>query len=280
MALDQLEDESPKLEKEMGFFDHIDELRKHIIRSAVAILGMAVVVFFNKSLLFDTILFGPVHIDFWTYRQMCDLSYWLTGTDVYCVKEMGFVLSNIDITGQFTQHLFISFVAGFVLAFPYVLWQFWAFIKPALSKKEITYARGFVFFSSMLFFMGILFGYFLLSPLSINFLGSYKVSELVSNEINLESYISFLTTLTFACGLIFEMPMLVYFLAKLGILSSNLMAKYRRYALVVILILAGILTPSPDMASQIMMAMPLYALYEISILVARGVEKNKMKANA
>ncbi len=280
MALDQVENEAPKLEKEMGFFDHIDELRKHIIRSAVAILGMAVVVFFNKSLLFDTILFGPVHLDFWTYRQMCDLSYWLTGTDAYCVKEMGFVLSNIDITGQFTQHLFISFVAGFILAFPYVLWQFWAFIKPALSKKEITYARGFVFFSSMLFFIGILFGYFLLSPLSINFLGSYKVSELVSNEINLESYISFLTTLTFACGLIFEMPMLVYFLAKLGILSSNLMAKYRRYALVVILIVAGILTPSPDMASQIMMALPLYALYEISILVARGVEKNKMKAKA
>lgn len=280
MALDQVENDAPKLEKEMGFFDHIDELRKHIIRSAVAILGMAVVVFFNKSLLFDTILFGPVHLDFWTYRQMCDFSYWLTGTDEYCVKEMGFVLSNIDITGQFTQHLFISFMAGFILAFPFVLWQFWAFIKPALSKKEITYARGFVFFSSMLFFMGILFGYFLLSPLSINFLGSYKVSELVSNEINLESYISFLTTLTFACGLIFEMPMLVYFLAKLGILGSTLMAKYRRYALVVILIVAGILTPSPDMASQIMMALPLYGLYEISILVARGVEKNKKKANS
>jgi sec-independent protein translocase protein TatC len=206
------------------------------------------------------------------------LSYYLTGTDEYCVKAMGFVLSNIDMTGQFTQHLFISFVAGFVISFPFVLWQFWAFIKPALSGMEIAYARGFVFFSSMLFFIGILFGYFLLAPLSINFLGSYKVSELVSNEINLESYISFLTTLTFACGLIFEMPMLVYFLAKIGILGSALMSKYRRYALIVILILAGILTPSPDMASQIMMALPLYGLYEISILVAQKVEQNKVKA--
>ncbi len=276
MALDQL-DETIAPEKEMGFFDHIDELRKHIIRSVIAILVAAVVVFFNKSLLFDTILFGPMHTDFWTYQKMCDLSYWLTNSDMYCVKEMGFVLSNIDITGQFTQHLFISFVAGFIVAFPFVLWQVWAFIKPALSMKEITYARGFVFFSTMLFFIGILFGYFLLAPLSINFLGSYRVSELVSNEINLESYVSFLTTLTFACGLIFEMPMLVYFLAKLGILSSRLMGKYRRYALVVILILAGILTPSPDMASQIMMALPLYGLYEISILVAKSVEKNKKK---
>jgi sec-independent protein translocase protein TatC len=277
MALDQIE-ENIVGGKEMGFFEHIDELRKHIIRSVIAILVCAVVVFFNKSLLFDTILFGPMHTDFWTYRQMCELSYYLTGTDEYCVKEMGFVLSNIDMTGQFTQHLFISFVAGFIVSFPFVLWQFWAFIKPALSGMEISYARGFVFFSTALFFIGILFGYFLLAPLSINFLGSYKVSELVSNEINLESYISFLTTLTFACGLIFEMPMLVYFLAKIGILGSALMRKYRRYAILVILILAGILTPSPDMASQIMMALPLYGLYEVSILVAKKVEQNKLKA--
>lgn len=274
MALDQLEDTLPD-GKEMGFFEHIDELRKHIIRSVIAILVCAVVVFFNKSLLFDTILFGPMKVDFWTYQQMCKLSYWLTNSDMYCVREMGFVLSNIDITGQFTQHLFISFVGGFVVSFPFVLWQLWSFIKPALSHKEITYARGFVFFSSLLFFMGILFGYFLLSPLSINFLGSYKVSELVSNEINLESYISFLATITFACGLIFEMPMLVYFLAKIGILSSTLMRKYRRYALIIILILSGILTPSPDMASQIMMALPLYGLFEVSILVAKKVEDNK-----
>ncbi len=273
MPLDQPEEMQDA--KEMGFFDHIDELRKHIIRSVVAVFVCAVVIFFNKSFLFDTVLFGPIHVDFWTYRKMCELSLWLLNSEEYCVKEMGFVLSNIDITGQFTQHLFISFVAGIVVAFPFVLWQFWMFVKPALSMKEIKYARGFVFFSSSLFFIGILFGYYVLTPLSVNFLGSYKVSELVSNEINLESYISFISTLTFATGLIFEMPVLAYFLAKIGILGSAMMKKSRRYAIVVILILAGLLTPSPDIASMIMMALPLYALFEISILVAARVESNK-----
>ncbi|MBU3662219.1 MAG: twin-arginine translocase subunit TatC [Bacteroidetes bacterium] len=277
MPLDQ-DDYKPE-EKEMGFFDHIDELRKHLVRSAIAILVCAVVVFFNKSLLFDTILFGPIHPDFWTYQRMCEFSYWLLNSDEYCVKEIGFVLSNIDITGQFTQHIFISFIAGVIVAFPFILWQFWAFVKPALSLKEIKYARGFVFFSSGLFFIGILFGYFFLTPLSVNFLGSYRVSELVSNEINLESYVSFISTLTFATGLIFEMPVLAYFLAKIGILSSALMRKSRRYAIVVILILAGLLTPSPDIASMVMMALPLYALFEISILVVGKVEERRNKAS-
>ncbi len=273
MPLDQIDLDQE--EKEMGFFDHIDDLRKHLFRSAIAVIVAAVAMFLNKSFLFDTILFGPVHKDFWTYRKMCELSHQLTGTDEYCVKEIGFVLSNIDITGQFTQHLFISFIAGIVIAFPFVLWQFWMFVKPALSIKEIGYARGFVFFSSGLFFIGILFGYFFLTPLSVNFLGSYKVSELVSNEINLESYVSFISTLTFATGLIFEMPVLAFFLGKIGILSSKLLRNSRRYAVVVILVLAGILTPSPDVASMVMMALPLYALFEISILVVAKVESRK-----
>jgi sec-independent protein translocase protein TatC len=277
MALDQLEDEIIAEEKEMSFFDHVDELRGHIMKSVIAIFVCAVIVFFNKYLLFDVILFGPMHSDFWTYEIMCQLSNRFIGNDMYCVKEIGFVLSNIDITGQFTQHLFISFIGGIIVAFPFVLWQLWRFIKPALNEKEISYARGLVFFSSMLFFTGIAFGYFILSPLSIQFLGSYQVSTLVSNEINLESYVSFISTLTFATGIIFEMPILVYFLAKIGIIGSRLMRKYRRYAIVVILIIAGILTPSPDMASQIMMAIPLYGLYELSILVASQVEKNKTK---
>lgn len=277
MALDQLDDDINSEEKEMSFFDHVDELRSHIMKSVIAIFVCAVFVFFNKYLLFDVILFGPMHTDFWTYEIMCKLSNKFIGNDMYCVKEIGFVLSNIDITGQFTQHLFISFIGGIIVAFPYVLWQLWRFIKPALNEKEISYAKGLVFFSSALFFIGIAFGYFILSPLSIQFLGSYQVSSLVSNEINLESYVSFISTLTFATGIIFEMPILVYFLAKIGILSSRLMSKYRRYAIVVILVIAGILTPSPDMASQIMMAIPLYGLYELSIIVARRVEKNKLK---
>lgn len=271
MPLDQLDEFEDQ--KEMSFFDHIDAFRGHLMRSAIAILGLAVVAFFNKYLLFDVILLGPIHTDFWTYRVMCDIAQQLTNSDEYCVKSMGFTLSNINMSGQFSEHIFISFITGIILAFPYLLWELWRFISPALSKKETRYARGLVFFSSMLFFMGILFGYFFLSPLSINFLGSYKVSEQVSNEINLESYISFIATLTFATGLIFEMPILVYFLSKIGLLGSAWMRKNRRYAVVVILILAGILTPSPDVASQVMMFLPLYGLYEVSILVARNVER-------
>jgi sec-independent protein translocase protein TatC len=275
MALDQLEEEFPDA-KEMTFFDHIDALRGHLIRSAIAVFVLAIVAFINKHLLFDVILFGPTRLDFWSYELLCKFSYWLGGTDEYCIKDIGFVLSNINMAGQFTEHLFISLISGVILAFPYILWEFWRFIKPALSKKETNYARGLVFFSSLLFFLGILFGYFFLAPLSINFLGSYRVSDLVSNEINLESYISFISTLTFATGLVFEMPILVYFLAKIGIMGSRWMKKNRRYAVVVILVMAGILTPSPDIASQVLMFIPLYTLYELSIFVAKRVESDKI----
>lgn len=274
MALDHI-DETFENEKEMSFFDHIDALRGHLFRAAIAVLVCAVIAFVNKHILFDVILFGPTRTDFWTYNLLCKLSYQLTGSDTYCIREMGFVLSNISMSGQFTQHLFISFISGIVLAFPYILWEFWRFIKPALSTKEKTYARGIVFFSSLLFFIGILFGYYFLAPLSINFLGSYRVSDLVSNEINLESYISFISTLTFATGLVFELPILVYFLAKIGLISSGWMKKNRRYAIVVILVLSGVLTPSPDVASQILMFVPLYGLFELSIFVAKGVEKKE-----
>jgi sec-independent protein translocase protein TatC len=275
MALDQIEDELNG-STEMSFFDHIDALRGHLFRSAIAIIVMAIVAFVNKHILFDVIIFGPTRLDFWSYELLCKLSFWVTGTNDYCITDMGFVLSNINMSGQFTEHIFVAFISGVILAFPYVLWEFWRFIKPALSQKETNYAKGIVFFSSMLFFIGILFGYYFLAPLSINFLGSYRVSDMVSNEINLESYISFISTLTFATGLVFEMPILVYFLAKIGIIGSSWMRKNRRYAIVVILILSGVLTPSPDIASQVLMFIPLYSLYELSIFVAQRVEKNKI----
>ena len=188
-------------------------------------------------------------------------------------------MSNISITGQFSQHFFISFIAGCILAFPFILWQFWQFIKPALSAKEKGYARGLVFYSSVLFFTGILFGYYLLSPVSVSFMGSYRVSDEVINEINLESYISFVATLTFATGLVFELPILVYFLAKIGLLTSGWMRKYRRYAIVVILILAALVTP-PDVSSQVLLTIPLLGLYELSIWVASRVERNERATRA
>jgi len=274
MALDHI-DETFEDEKEMSFFDHIDALRAHLFRSAIVVLATTILAFVNKYILFDVIIFGPTRIDFWTYQLLCKLSYQLTGSNNYCISEMGFVLSNITMSGQFTQHIWIAFVSGIVLAFPYILWEFWRFIKPALSNKEKGYAKGIVFFGSLLFFSGILFGYYFLAPLSINFLGSYRVSDLVSNEINLESYISFISTITFATGMVFELPILVYFLAKIGLINSSWMRKNRRYAIVIILVLAGVLTPSPDIASQVLMFVPLYGLFELSIYVARAVEKSK-----
>jgi sec-independent protein translocase protein TatC len=271
MALDQLDFEE---QKEMTFFDHIDELRGHIMRSVIAIVIFAVIAFVNKYLLFDVIILGPTKTDFWSYQKMCELSYLVMGTDQFCVKDMGFVLSNISITGQFTQHIFVSIVAGIILSFPYILWEIWKFIKPALNAKEKGYATGLVAITSSLFFIGVLFGYFLLSPISVNFLGGYRVSESVSNEINLESYISFVATLSLACGLVFELPILVYFLAKIGVLSSHWLIKYRRYGIVVILILSALVTP-PDVSSQVLLTIPLLVLYQISILVAKRVEKNK-----
>jgi sec-independent protein translocase protein TatC len=276
MPLDQIDDNGED-QKEMSFFDHINELRKHLFRSTIAIAIASVFLFLNKHFVFDVVLFGPLHKDFLSYQALCKLSYMVKGTDEYCFKDIGFVLSNISMTGQFTQHLWISFIGGLIVAFPVVLWQFWSFIKPALSNKEIKYARGLVFYSSLLFFAGIFFGYFLLSPMSISFLGSYKVSDLVSNEINLESYVSFISTMTFATGLIFEMPILVYFLVKIGLIGATFMRKYRKHSFVIILIIAAVITPSPDMASMLMMALPLYALYELSIFVALRVEKNRIR---
>jgi len=277
MAIDQ-ENIEPHEEKEMSFFDHIDALRGHLFRSALAIIVFAVTAFVNKHILFDVIIFGPTHIDFWTYRMFCKLSLLIAGNEDYCIKDMGFTLKNITMSGQFTQHIFVAFIAGIVLAFPYIIFEVWRFIKPALNSNEKKYAKGIVFFVSILFFIGVLFGYFLLSPLSINFLGSYRVSDAVSNEVNIESYISFISTLTLATGLVFELPMLVYFLSKIGIIGSQWMKKNRKYAIVIILLVAGILTPSPDMASQIMMFIPLYSLYEISIFVAKSVERGKAKS--
>lgn len=275
MPLDQLDEyDDPK---EMSFFDHIDVFRGHLFRSAIAIIVLAVVSFLSKRILFDVILFGPTRPDFWTYRVMCRLANRLGYGDEYCITEMGFTLKNMHMSGQFSEHIFISFISGLVLAFPYVLFELWRFIRPALSRKELSYARGLVFYGSVLFFAGILFGYFFLSPLSINFLGSYRVSDLVANEINLESYVSFIATLTLATGLIFELPILVYFLSKIGLIGPSWMRKNRRYAVVVILVLAGVLTPSPDIASQVMMFIPLYGLYEASIFVAQRVERTREK---
>ncbi len=193
-----------------------------------------------------------------------------------CITDIGFVVSNISMSGQFTQHLYVAFVAGLILSAPVILWEIWRFIKPALKKSERTKVRGVVFFCTLLFFLGVLFGYYFLTPVSLSFLGTYRVSDQVTNEINLESYIDFVATLTLATGAVFELPVVAFFLAKLGIMSAGFMKKYRRQAILVILIISAVVTP-PDATSMILMTVPLYALFELSILIAQRVDKQRLK---
>lgn len=269
----------PNTKAEMSFMEHLEALRWHLVRAVVAIMVMAIVLFFYKELVFDTIIIAPKNPDFWTYRFLCDLSEKLMMGDLLCIREIPFSLINTQLSGQFTMHMWISFVGGLVLAFPYVLWELWSFIKPALYDKEKNLASGMVFYSTFLFLTGILFGYFIIVPLSVNFLGTYQVSAEVKNLIDMDSYISTVTTITLATGLVFELPIIVYFLTKIGFMTPEYMRKFRRHAVVVILIVAAIITPSPDITSQLLVAFPLYFLYEISIFVSAYVIKNQKLTN-
>lgn len=260
---------------EMHFLDHLEALRWHLVRSAIAIVVFSLVAFLNPEILFDTIILGAKNPDFFTYRMMCLLSEKFN-IDM-CITEVPFTLINIDISGQFTTHIYVAFIAGFIMAFPYFIWEMWRFIKPALSAKERNYSRGVVFFSSILFIAGVLFGYLIISPLSINFLGSYQISQQVANQISLNSFISTVTMLTLSSGVVFELPVVIYFLSKMGLVTPTFLRTYRKHSMVVILIIAAVITPSPDVTSQVLVAVPLFLLYEIGIGVSGIVLKNKLK---
>lgn len=256
---------------EMSFLEHLEALRWHLVRSVVVVVTAAVVMFCYRDFVFDTLIFAPKHADFWTYRAMCWLSHRLGLGDALCLPEMPFQLINTTLSGQFTMHMWVALVAGIVVAFPYVVWELWRFIKPALSERELRYSRGAVAYITALFLMGVLFGYYIITPLSVNFLGGYQVSTEVHNFIEMESFISTVTTITFASGLLFELPVLVFFLSTFGIITPDFMRRFRKHSVVVILIIAAIITPSPDITSQLLVALPLYALYEASIFVSAYV---------
>jgi sec-independent protein translocase protein TatC len=264
---------------EMSFLEHLEVLRWHLVRAVSAIFIFAVVAFIAKDFIFDTVLLGPKKGDFWTYRMLCQLSEKFGLSDLLCIREIPFDLINISMSGQFTTHIVVSIIAGFVVAFPYIVWEIWRFIKPGLYSKERQYATGMVFYTSALFIAGILFGYYIIAPLSINFLGSYQVSELVRNQIDLNSYFSTLATLTLASGVVFELPILMYFLTKVGVVTPDSLRQYRRHAVVGTLIVAAIITP-PDVSSQILVFFPLMALYEVSIWVSALVLRNGKSSNS
>jgi sec-independent protein translocase protein TatC len=260
-------------EKEMTFLQHLEELRWHLVRSVIAILVGAVVAFIYPRILFDKVVFGPANEDFITYRLLCQLGHRL-GMESLCMGKLPFdKFQSLQMGSQFTWHIWASIIAGLIIAFPYVAWELWRFIKPALHRKEQQKARGMVFYISLLFLLGVSFGYFLLSPLTLNFLGNYDVMGKVQNTPVFTSYISTVLNVVLGCGVVFELPIFIYFLAKLGLVSPGFLRRYRRHAIVLILVIAAIITP-PDVASQIMVAIPLVILYEIGIYIAKRVYKD------
>ncbi len=264
------------IEGEMSFMDHIEVLRWHLVRSAAVILLFAIFAFAYPEIIFDKIIFGPKSPDFPTYKILCQLGHKLGAADQMCLKELKFQIINTDLSGQFTTHLWIAILTGIICGFPYFLWELWRFIKPALKGEETTPAAGFIINASLLFIFGVLFAYFIIVPLSINFLATYQASTEITNMPSMDSYISLVSTLVLATGLVFELPILVYFLSRLGIMTPKFMRTYRRHAVVVILIVGAVITPSPDITSQMLVAIPLYGLYELSIFVSRYVV-NKYK---
>jgi sec-independent protein translocase protein TatC len=263
------------VEKEMSFLEHLEELRWHLIRSFLAIFIGAILAFIFKDLIFSQIILAPKSPDFITNRFLCELGQTYNLKNL-CINSVPLDIISVKMAGQFSMHIMVSLIVGLVVAFPFIFREFWSFIAPALHSNERRHARGAVFFSSFLFLLGVAFGYFLISPLTVHFLGSYSVSPEVENKINLISYVSTMTSVVLAAGVIFELPVLVFFLTKIGLVTPQFMRKYRRHSLVAILLLSAIITP-PDVFSQILVAIPLLILYEISIFVSARIIRQQKK---
>ena len=262
-------------EKEMSFLDHLEELRWHVIKATAAIIIAATAAFLAKGFLFDVLIFGPTKSDFFTYEFLCNASR-LMGFESFCDTNFDVEVQSRTMAGQFSAHIWTSITFGFIIAFPFVIYQFWKFISPGLLHKEKNNSRGFIFISSILFFIGVLFGYYIVCPLSINFLGTYSVAELVHNDFDLNSYIGLIRASTLASGLIFELPIIIYFLTKIGLVTPEFLKKNRKFALVIVLIFAAVITP-PDIASQVIVAIPVIVLYQVSILISRIVIRNQKR---
>lgn len=269
--MDKTENPSPPEAKEMSFIEHLEELRWHLMRAAIGVVIFTLVAFLNTKFFFHTIILGPSRTDFWTYKALCAFGKWMNSPSL-CIDKLDFTIQSRQMSGQFMMHLSSSFVIGLICAFPYVFWEIWQFIKPGLYDKERKAANGATFIVSLLFMLGVVFGYFVVAPLSINFLASYKIDDSIINEFDIISYVSTVVTLVLGCALLFQLPVVVYFLAAAGIISSQMMITYRRHAIVLILILAAIITP-PDVFSQIIVSIPLLILYQIGIYIAKRVEK-------
>lgn len=276
MPLDQEFDKETTAGDEMTFIEHLEELRWNIIRAVSAILVFTIVAFIYIEEIYNKIILAPSKPDFWTYRMMCKLADF-TGADGLCINKLDFDLQSREMAGQFTTALLSSVIIGLLFAFPYAFWEIWRFIKPGLKPSERRVSRGAVFYVTFLFLSGVFFGYYIVSPLAINFLANFQLDPSIKNQFDITSYVGLISVLTLACGLTFQLPVVAFVLSRIGFLNPRFMRQYRRHAFVVILILAAVITPSPDVLSQVLVALPLTLLYEISILVSAWVERTKKK---
>jgi sec-independent protein translocase protein TatC len=262
---------------EMSFIDHLEDLRWHVIRSVVAILIGAIVVFIFSNFVVDKILLGPAHNTFVTYSWFCKMGQFFGLGHSLCFGDVKVSFISIGMTDQFVTTFTVAFVGGFIIAFPYVFWEFWRFVKPALSKDELKQTRGVIFWVSFLFFLGVAFGYYILTPFMVNFYFTYSLSPLIEIKPTFSDYVENLVWTTVGIGVLFQMPLLVMVLARIGIVKASFLKKYRRHAFVIIITAAAIITPSTDPFSLTIVTIPLYALYEASIVLASRINKRQEK---
>jgi len=260
----------------MSFLDHLEELRWHVIRSVGAILVFTIVAFVYVQWIFTHIILAPAKASFWTWRALCQLGHVVGKAELLCIQDIPLELQSRFMTGQFTITIVSGFVIGLMLAFPYVVWEMWRFIKPGLHLRERKNSTGAVAAVSSLFAAGVAFGYFVIVPLMVYVMVNYRISDMIVNQFDITSYVSTVVTLVLGCGLLFQLPVVIYFLSKMGIVTPKFLRQYRKHSVVVILIIAAIITP-PDPISQIVISLPLYLLFEISILISARVEKKRLR---
>ena len=277
MALDQIDVDArdASQEKEMSFLDHLEELRWHLVRSAVSVIAFAILIFLARDFVFYTVIFGPKRPDFIFYRLVCSFSNSVGMGDQLCLQPPNFEFVTPNFGEIFLTHLKVSMLMGLAIAMPYIFWELWRFIQPGLLLKEKKAARGFVFICSSLFLAGISFGYFIIAPFAVTFLAGYEIQGVTATP-SLASYVSYMTMFTLPTGMVFQLPVVVYFLSKVGLVTPDFMRKYRKHAFIVILILAAAITP-PDVITQLLIGIPLYFLYEISITISKKVTQQQDK---
>jgi sec-independent protein translocase protein TatC len=260
---------------EMSFVDHLEDLRGHLFRSVIAVVIGGIIVGVYNDFFIKKVLMGPTHSDFPTYGWLCNISKTLNLGDALCMSSIGVKMQSTSVSGQFSMFFTVLIIGGIIMAFPYIFWEFWRFIRPALTKKELNQTRGVIFWVSLLFFAGVFFGYFVIAPYTVNFFANFQLDESIVNQWTITSYIDTLIPLILGTGLAFQLPLVVFFLSKLGMVTPDFLRKSRKYAIVIIVIVAGVITP-PDVISQLVVSFPLLILYEVSIWLSARVKKQEV----